>query len=434
MKKLFLTTSILLITACQTQQQTNSTIVELDYQQQDLSLEKVVILSRHGIRAPFVAHDSILAKSTPFTWPQWQTKGGYLTPKGARLEQLFADYLVDWLQDQQLLDRNQCPDQEILIYTNSLPRTIDSGQSFAKGAFNSCNLAVYHLEEIGKMDNTFNPITRSETNENFLQQANQAVDALIGKGGFKQLNQKLSSNFTTLEQVLDYSESPSCIENKQCTFSNQVNTLTFEQGKEPKTTGALRNGTGAVDSFMLQYYEGYPLQDVAWGRIKTAEQWQQLNQIKDTYNDVLFGTKVMAKQAATPLLTFIQNSFSDHDYAHPLIKQAQQAKLVVLFGHDSNVGSIIPLLRIKDYQLPQQYEKTPISGKIVFQQWKKPNGKSLMKIEYIYQTTEQLRNGSNLDATNPPQRVFLEMEDCPIDVNGFCSMDNFEQAVVKLLR
>ena len=156
--------------------------------------------------------------------------------------------------------------------------------------------------------------------------------------------------------------------------------------------------------------------------------------LKNIYTDVLFTAPVLAKEAASPLLAFIQNSFADHGYQHPLIKDAQKAKVTLLVGHDSNVASLLALLQTAPYQLPEQYEKTPISGKVLFEQWRDKDGKALLKIEYIYQTTPQLREDSELSLKNPPQHVTLKLEGCPTDANGFCPMDDFNRVADAALK
>lgn len=421
--------SAALLSACSSVSINQTTLAPSDYE-----LEKVVFFSRHGIRAPLIGYGSALAEATPQTWPTWTTEGGHLTPKGAQLEALFGTYLGQWLDAAGLIKQGQCPTEEVLVYTNSLPRTIATGEQFAKQAFAGCEVKVHHLEAVGKMDNTFNPIVRSKVDAEFEAKLRRSIDESLGEGGFAGLNERLANAYADLEKVLDYSNSVACKEKKSCQIAALDNTLSFEQGKEPKTTGALRNGTGAADSFVLQYYEGFPVEQVAWGKIADEKAWQSITKIKDLYNDVLFGSPVMAKEAATPLLLFIQNSFKDEGYQHPLIEQARKAKVVMLVGHDSNVGSLLPLLKTKAYHLPKQYEHTPTGGKIAFQQWRDKQGKQWIKIEYLYQSTEQLRQAEALSAKNPPQRVTLEIADCPINAQGFCALSDFEQAVKKALQ
>lgn len=399
------------------------------------TLEKVTILSRHGIRAPLVGYGSALAEATPHTWTPWKTEGGHLTPRGGELETRLAHYMDEWFDAVGLIKKDSCPTtDQLLVYANSLPRTIDTGKNFVKGAFPDCDITVHNLEEVGKMDNTFNPIVRSPVDDAFVAKAEKSIDDMLGEGGFAKLNERLAKNYQILETVLDYDHSATCEKEKQCDLEKMPNSLTFAQNKEPGTKGPLRNGTGAADSFILQYYEGYPANEVAWGKIETPEQWQAIVDLKNIYTDVLFTAPVLAKEAASPLLAFIQNSFADHGYQHPLIKDAQKAKVTLLVGHDSNVASLLALLQTAPYQLPEQYEKTPISGKVLFEQWRDKDGKALLKIEYIYQTTPQLREDSELSLKNPPQHVVLKLEGCPTDANGFCPMDDFNRVADAALK
>ncbi len=428
MKKTLLLTA--LAAACVAAQAENTTLAPEGY-----TLEKVTILSRHGIRAPLVGYGSALAEATPHTWTPWKTEGGHLTPRGGELETRLAHYMDEWFDAVGLIKKDSCPTtDQLLVYANSLPRTIDTGKNFVKGAFPDCDITVHNLEEVGKMDNTFNPIVRSPVDDAFVAKAEKSIDDMLGEGGFAKLNERLAKNYQILETVLDYDHSATCEKEKQCDLEKMPNSLTFAHNKEPGTKGPLRNGTGAADSFILQYYEGYPANEVAWGKIETPEQWQAIVDLKNIYTDVLFTAPVLAKEAASPLLAFIQNSFADHGYQHPLIKDAQKAKVTLLVGHDSNVASLLALLQTAPYQLPEQYEKTPISGKVLFEQWRDKDGKALLKIEYIYQTTPQLREDSELSLKNPPQHVVLKLEGCPTDANGFCPMDDFNRVADAALK
>ena len=423
MKKTLLLTA--LAAACVAAQAENTTLAPEGY-----TLEKVTILSRHGIRAPLVGYGSALAEATPHTWTPWKTEGGHLTPRGGELETRLAHYMDEWFDAVGLIKKDSCPTtDQLLVYANSLPRTIDTGKNFVKGAFPDCDITVHNLEEVGKMDNTFNPIVRSPVDDAFVAKAEKSIDDMLGEGGFAKLNERLAKNYQILETVLDYDHSATCEKEKQCDLEKMPNSLTFAQNKEPGTKGPLRNGTGAADSFILQYYEGYPANEVAWGKIETPEQWQAIVDLKNIYT-----APVLAKEAASPLLAFIQNSFADHGYQHPLIKDAQKAKVTLLVGHDSNVASLLALLQTAPYQLPEQYEKTPISGKVLFEQWRDKDGKALLKIEYIYQTTPQLREDSELSLKNPPQHVVLKLEGCPTDANGFCPMDDFNRVADAALK
>ncbi|MCA1924291.1 MAG: bifunctional glucose-1-phosphatase/inositol phosphatase, partial [Buttiauxella noackiae] len=92
-------------------------------------------------------------------------------------------------------------------------------------------------------------------------------------------------------------------------------------------------------------------------------------------------------------------------------------------------------LDFKPYQLPEQYERTPIGGKIMFQRWHDANNnRELMKVEYVYQSAEQLRKADVLSLQLPPQRVTLQLNGCPTDANGFCPWDKFTQVLAQSVK
>lgn len=53
----------------------------------------------------------------------------------------------------------------------------------------------------------------------------------------------------------------------------------------------------------------------------------------------------------------------------------------------------------------------------------------MMKIEYFYQSTDQIRHLTKLNRQNSPHKVTLEMENCPINTLGFCTFSTFKQAM-----
>ncbi|CQI87923.1 glucose-1-phosphatase/inositol phosphatase [Yersinia rohdei] len=395
------------------------------------NLEQVLIMSRHGIRAPLMNYGEMLSSATPDKWPEWNTPGGYLTPKGREIEAMMGGYFREWLAENKLLKSTGCPTPtSVFTYANSLPRTIGTAQYFLFGAFPGCNVPVTHQKNIGSRDPVFNPIITLDITPEFKEQALASINQHVGPGGLDGMNKRLQPNYDLLSNVLDYKNSPACLVDKKCDLSAQPTQILLVQNKQPGITGPLKLGTGASDAFMLQYYEGFPAKDVAWGRVQTAEEWRKLIEIKNIYHETLFGSPAIAGNAAEKLVGFISSALSPTGDKTPNELAAQKAKLAVLVGHDSNIASLLAAIKTKEYQLPGQYEKTPISGKIVFERWKDiKQNKDLMKIEYVYLSTEQIRNKTPLSLQAPPKRVTLEIEGCPIDTNGFCSMDDFRKAL-----
>jgi len=375
-------------------------------------LQQVLIMSRHNLRAPLANNGSVLEQSTPESWPEWDVPGGQLTTKGGVLEIYMGHYMREWLAQQGMVTSGECPTAEtVYAYANSLQRTVATAQFFITGAFPGCDIPVHHQAEMGKMDPVFNPVITRDSAA-FSQQAVQAMEK-------ERQGMQLGESYKLLEQIADYSGSPACKEKQQCSLSDAKDSFSAEYQKEPGVSGPLKVGNSLVDAFTLQYYEGFPMDQVAWGKIKTDQQWRVLSQLKNGYQDSLFTSKEVAQNVAAPLVKYINNA---------LVANADKAaKVTVMVGHDSNIASLLKALDFKAYQLPAQYERTPIGGKIVFQRWHDAKGgRDLMKIEYLYQSTQQIRDAQALTLQTPPQRVTLALNGCPVDANGFCPMDTFK--------
>lgn len=388
-----------------------TTTAQADTVPQGYQLEQVLIMSRHNLRAPLANNGSVLEQSTPNKWPEWEVPGGQLTTKGGVLEVYMGHYMREWLAGQKLVTSGECPAPgTVYAYANSLQRTVATAQFFITGAFPGCDIPVHHQEKMGAMDPTFNPVITDGSAE-FGEQAIKAMEA-------QHQHDALGESYKLLEKIVRYDQSPSCKEKQNCSLATATDTFSASVQQEPGVSGPLKIGNSLVDAFTLQYYEGFPLDQVAWGEIKTEQQWRLLSKIKNSYQDALFTSPDVARNVAKPLVKYIDKAL--------VTDAANTPKVTVLVGHDSNIASLLTALDFAPYQLHDQYERTPIGGKIVFQRWYDSERKrELMKIEYVYQSSIQLRNAEVLTLKAPAQRVTLSLKGCPIDREGFCPLEKF---------
>lgn len=382
---------------------------------QGYQLEQVLIMSRHNLRAPLANNGSVLEQSTSNKWPEWDVPGGQLTTKGGVLEVYMGHYMHEWLAEKNMVASGECPAPgTVYAYANSLQRTVATAQFFVTGAFPGCDIPVHHQEKMGTMDPTFNPVITDSTAA-FGEQAVKAMEA-------QHRSDTLKESYALLENIVHYDNSPSCKEKQQCTLGGATDTFSAKVQQEPGVSGPLKIGNSLVDAFTLQYYEGFPLDQVAWGEIKNDQQWRLLSKIKNSYQDALFTSPEVARNVAKPLVKYIDKAL--------VTEAASTPKVTVLVGHDSNIASLLTALDFAPYQLHDQFERTPIGGKIVFQRWYDSQRKrELMKIEYVYQSSDQLRNAAVLTLKAPPQRVTLALKGCPIDAQGFCPLEKFNAVV-----
>jgi glucose-1-phosphatase len=318
-------------------------------------------------------------------------------------------YLREWLVRNKLSEEKECPvPGNVYVYSNSLQRTIASAEHLIDGAFPRCGILVRHAPVNKEGAPPFRPVINKGV-PGF--DPDRARGAMAAKAG----TLRLKVGLQVLQEITRYRESRYCQE-QNC----NLNVFTDNYGEEPRaTSGPLRVGNTFVDTFTLQYYEGFPQNQVGWGRIKTDRQWRQLSAIKNSYQETVFAVPEIARNVAAPLIREISRvMFEQGGNLAP--------KVTVLVGHDSNITSLLAALEFKPYNLPGQYEKTPVGGLVMFQRWRDVrNKRELLKVEFIYQSTEQLRRTDELSLSHPPQRVSLEMKGCPADGHGFCQWNTF---------
>ncbi|XP_049883867.1 glucose-1-phosphatase-like [Pectinophora gossypiella] len=373
-------------------------------------LKQVVILSRHNVRTPLAKNLGIM---TPKPWPRWKEKSGYLTQKGALLEGYMGTYFSAWLNEEKLLP-NRCPNkEEIYVYANVKQRTRASAQAFVKGAFPGCNVTVHHNDS-DKMDPIFNPVIHNNTSV-FIQIAIEEMQQRL-----KSL--QLNSSYEDIANILDYKNSEICKKEKKCDLITDLNKIiNIEQGLKPNINGPLKISNSAIDAFIMEFYEGF--ENVAWGLLSDVKKWDKIMQLSRGYHNVIFNTSLIAKDISKPLVDYMSEIFLNNDSV---------PKVILLMGHDANMYTVLNGIGFKPYTLPHQEEITPVGGKIVFQRWYDvTNKRDLLKINYVYQSRMQLRNGEQLSLKNPPQYVVLELENCKIDSNGFCLWKDFVKILNK---
>lgn len=382
------------------------------------TLEQVVVFSRHGLRVPLVSptKTSYLGKLTPYDWPQLTSVPGYLSLRGSILESYFGHYFNEWLTENGLLKAGVCPNPDAVnIYTNSFQRTIATGEYFTVGAFPGCRVPVNHKGKFNTSDPTFG-FNMTNTTVAFQQEAIKSIHKKAGNGGVEGFNQRFDNTYRLLARVLNYNQSADCKHLKHCNFLSSYETkITIDAGR-PVLAGPLTIATAVADAFILQYYEGIPLEKVAWGQLKNENELSSLVKLKDNYINIVYGSSTMAREMAHRLVNYIYGVFTN----------AQgNAKFTLIVGHDANIASLFSSLGVRAYRLEGQLETIPIGGKVVFSKWRNQIGKMFIKLEYVYQSTEQIRNQLPLTKENPPKRVTLTLQGCEHDERGFCRYDDF---------
>ncbi|TFZ46363.1 bifunctional glucose-1-phosphatase/inositol phosphatase [Stenotrophomonas maltophilia] len=377
------------------------------------TLEQVVLLSRHNLRAPLVSSGT-LAEATPHAWATWDVAAGELTTKGGVLEVYMGRYLGQWLRQAHVLPAAGCPQAgDFHALANSLQRTQATAQFFIAGAFPGCHVMVEQRMPLGTMDSLFDPVIHRD-DAGFQRRALRAMQKAEAQA-------RLAPDLQVVDNVVEHAASPACAGRRPCTLRAGDSTFRVAVGKEPGVTGSLALANGMVDALLMQDYQNVTGSAVGWGRLHDDAQWQALARVRNGYQEILFGTPEVARDVAAPLLAHIGVLFAD----------PQAPKVSLMVGHDSNIGAVLAALGTADYTLPGQLEKTPIGGLLQFERWRDSHSDgNRFRLVYVYPTTAQLRDALPLNDVQPPGRVELALPGC--GQNG-CSDVQFERLLYRAL-
>ena len=402
-------------------------------------LDKVIILSRHNIRSPLTDGDpgsGCLSELTEHEWFSWTSAPSELSIKGAQLEVQLGQYFHNYLVDNNFIINNPTTkdvDNSFYFRANSMQRTTATAKFFSAALLPNANVSVhsesgdatiddpdsvktFHMEDLFLPGFTF-------YSDSYKSKYQEEVAQYIAP-----LAEKLDDNYKLLEDVLDYQNS---IESKTMlkTFNPSDVTTVFplkeniegtDNSKKEATFQShtsLKVGNTAVDALKLQYYEELDEKKAAFGKKLSYEDWVKLGEIGDVYSKALFTMPSFAPHLAHPMLEELNNQLIGKDDE---IKRSEH-KFAFYCGHDSNIASVLAALGTKGYVagteaysdclLPQSIEKmTPIGSKIVIERWKDSGKVNYYSISLVYESLDQLRNGTTLTLENPPIKYELELE------------------------
>lgn len=115
-------------------------------------LDKVVIVSRHGVRAP-TKMPALIREVTPDTWPVWPVALGHITERGEALVMQLGAYYRAALHQQGLLAEQGCPAADwAYAWTDVDQRTRKTGEAFLAGLAPGCGVAIHHQADLKRVD------------------------------------------------------------------------------------------------------------------------------------------------------------------------------------------------------------------------------------------------------------------------------------------
>lgn len=338
-----------------------------------LAVERVVIVMRHGIRAP-LGGEVPDGTRTAAPWPRWPVEESRLTPHGIRALETIAAADRRRFVAQRVLPRNCAAAGTIRVRTNVSDRTIASGEAYARGIAPGCGVAPEHLKA-GAIDPIFEPLRARATRFD----ANEAVAAIERfTGGMAALASRHAAAIALLDRVLGCAP-----RNTGCTPALPAQVRPAPDGHGIELQGPIRDTSGIAQVLLLQYVEGLPRRDIGWGRADPAT-LTRLGALHAALFDVFTRAPYMASHQAAILGRHVLETLADP--AGPRIE--------VLMGHDTNVTALAAALRTSLSAPGYAMDDVPPGGAILIEQLRdRESGRRYVRLSYRTQSPQVLRRG-----------------------------------------
>lgn len=344
-----------------------------------MAVERVVMLFRHGVRAP-IDGEAAAAAYARQPWPVWSTRAEFLTPHGREAMRRLGVFDRALFAREGLLPAGGCPAAaDLWIWTNTAERTIASGQGLAEGLAPGCGVAVGHLGD-GAADPLFD---EDATGAPF--DAKAAVASIQAyTGGLDRLVRAHRAEIATLETILG------C---RPCGLADIPSTLVpSADGRGVDLAGPIQLTSGTAQVLLLEYAEGLPLDQVGWGRA-TPARIARIARLHALQFDVYNRSPYMARHSAAALGPRLAQ----------LIDGDGGARVSLLVGHDDNIAAVASLLGVH-IRLPSYGEDDPPpGGAIGFEVLRaRATGARYVRVFYQAQSLGQLRRLDRLSLARPP--------------------------------
>ncbi|MCF6689534.1 histidine-type phosphatase [Raoultella terrigena] len=387
------------------------------------TLEKVVMLSRHGVRPQ--TDTASLEEATGKKWPEWNVPDGFLTGHGyAGMLTQGAYQLAEWRSRGLPIGAGAtCPESgKVWLWAAPDQRTKATGAALLDGMFPGCGM-VTHVSA-NKFDPLFDTIEMgiAKPNEQLVYQQ------VRERTGSSEQAQK-----THAKAVADLRRAVCAEDGKSCEFLDKEWVVKINDKGKAKLSGPVSKGSSIGETIRLQYSENLPLSQVAFGHAKNAQEVSNLMALHAEKYNLVSNTPEYASHGGSLLMRQLIGALSDNNEGSKSTEL--KSPLVILVGHDSNISQIQTMLGF-NWQLPiYPRNDIPPGGSLIMERYlDKQTGEKMVHLTFSARTLDQWRQLSPLNAQHPlPVAEFKSPECHETAIGELCPLNKFIQLAEKNL-
>jgi 4-phytase/acid phosphatase len=392
-------------------------------------LKFAIVVSRHGVRSPTGSTEQLNQYSAQ-PWPSWDVPPGHLTARGATLMSLFGGYYRSYFANQGLFLATGCADAaHVSFYSDSDQRTVETGKSIAAGMFPGCaanEQSEQHALTEGDADPLFHSVSAGVGKPDHDRAAASIAGRIADNPGG--LTEAYRPQLDKLQQILS-GQQPHEVKKPLLSIPASLDTGKGDHLAELR--GPLSTASTITENLLLEYAEGFPMDQVAWGRVD-LQTLNQLMELHTTTSDLTRRTSylatVQASNALAHILATLQQAATGKHVPGALGKLTDHA--VFLTGHDTNLANIAGALNL-NWIIDGRPDDTPPGGALVFELRQHPESADYEVVSYyLAQSLEQMRNLTPLTLENPPAKANIFVPACSKPSTAFpCDLKDFEHAL-----
>ncbi len=354
-------------------------------------LEKVVEISRHGVRPPTPGNRKEIEAATARSWPQWNTADGDLTGHGYAAVVNKGRWQGEHYRHLGLLTTG-CPDSaQIYVRASPLQRTRATADALVDGAFPGCGVQIHHV------DGDIDPLFQSNKLPFAQLDPTQEKEAIAARAGdLAALQQRLQPEVQQLKQAVCSSD---------CAFFDRPWQLRQTKSGHTYVQG-LSVLASMVETLRLGWSENLPLSQLAWGNITSAQQISALLPLLTTNYDLSNDVPYIAQKRGSILLDAIVKGLDNR-------ADSPNTRWLLLVAHDTNIAMLRTLMHFS-WQLPGYARgNIPPGSSLVFERWRDTTDNTrFLRIYFQAQSLDDLRHLTPIDSQHPLLRAEWHQQNC----------------------
>lgn len=387
------------------------------------TLEKVVILSRHGVRAAMSSPER-LETATARPWPRFSVPPGHLTANGGTLSTLFGAYYRELYARQGLLAGADCG--QVYYWANVTQRTIATAKAMGEGLSPGCAIDVHTVGE-GKADPLFEPVKAGVAKPD-MALARASVAGRVG-GNLAAWSAGHADAIASLDALLMQCDAAPCPKapGKRRVYDEPAAFLD-DADETVGISGPEAFASGITESMLMAWADGQDFAGQGWKGLDEAV-LLRVFPLHQAEFDLRLRSQEVARTGAGHLASKILATLEAKPGKDAI--GGPDAKMVVIVGHDGTLAMLGGLLGMEWVAPGYQPGQIAPGGNLVFERWKRADGARVIRVRYAVQSLSQLREKTPLTLAAPPSASPIFVPGCSGAGAGYdCPIEAFA-AVVK---